>query len=224
MTLYLLDANVLIRAHEDYYPVDRIPAFWAWLLEKAEANVIKMPRVILDEITPPPGPFAAWLADKHVKDLLISNEAIPVSLIRRVIDVGYAPDLTDVELSAIGKDPFLIALAMAGNDRIVVTIEVSKPSKIRQNRKVPDVCKAMGIKSIHPFELYKALKFSIPRTLAFIPTDKLPPPTPPPPHYPPDRQSASARPAPAPAYPARRSDRNARWSASSPAPPACDRW
>ncbi len=24
MTLYLLDANVLIQAHEDYYPVDRI--------------------------------------------------------------------------------------------------------------------------------------------------------------------------------------------------------
>ncbi len=28
MTLYLVDANVLIRAHEDYYPLDRIPQFW----------------------------------------------------------------------------------------------------------------------------------------------------------------------------------------------------
>ena len=33
MTLYLLDANVLIRAHEDYYPVDRIPPFWTWLID-----------------------------------------------------------------------------------------------------------------------------------------------------------------------------------------------
>lgn len=162
MTLYLLDANVLIRAHEDYYPVDRIPAFWAWLLEKAEANVVKIPRFIFHEVAPPPGPFAAWLAQRRVKDALILAEEIPVSLVRQVTEIGYAPDLTDVELETVGKDPFLIAAAMLGNDRIVVTIEVSKPSKIRHNRKVPDVCKTMGVKAIHPLELYKVLKFSIP--------------------------------------------------------------
>ena len=29
--LFLIDANVLIRAHEDYYPIDRVPQFWRWL-------------------------------------------------------------------------------------------------------------------------------------------------------------------------------------------------
>ncbi|MEJ0015788.1 MAG: DUF4411 family protein [Acetobacteraceae bacterium] len=48
MTLYLLDANVLIQAHEDYYPVDRIPQLWAWLLQMAARNIIKVPRVIFD--------------------------------------------------------------------------------------------------------------------------------------------------------------------------------
>jgi len=52
MTLYLLDANVLIRAHEDYYPIDRIPQFWIWLLQKAESGAIKMPRMIFDEVIP----------------------------------------------------------------------------------------------------------------------------------------------------------------------------
>jgi hypothetical protein len=61
MTLYLLDANVLIQAHEDYYPVDRIPPFWAWLLAQADARVIRMPRVIFDEVKPPPGPLADWV-------------------------------------------------------------------------------------------------------------------------------------------------------------------
>jgi len=28
MTVYLLDANVFIRADADYYPLDRIPGFW----------------------------------------------------------------------------------------------------------------------------------------------------------------------------------------------------
>jgi hypothetical protein len=162
MTLYLLDANVLIRAHEDYYPVDRIPPFWTWLLDQAHSNVIKMPRDIFDEVTPPPGPFAAWLAQKTVREALILDESISVSVIRRVLDVGYAPDLTDVQIDAIGKDPFLVASALGGTDRVVVTVEVSKPSKQRQNRKVPDVCQRLGIKSINPFELYRLLNFSIP--------------------------------------------------------------
>lgn len=67
MTLYLLDANVLIRAHEDYYPVDRIPQFWIWLLQQAESGVIRMPRQIFDEVTPPPGPLADWLKRPGVK-------------------------------------------------------------------------------------------------------------------------------------------------------------
>jgi Domain of unknown function (DUF4411) len=50
---------------------------------------------------------------------------------------------------------------MMGDDRVVVTVEVSKPSKKRQNRKVPDICKTMGVASIDPFALYRILKFSI---------------------------------------------------------------
>jgi Domain of unknown function (DUF4411) len=152
MTLYLLDANVLIRAHEDYYPVDRIPQYWAWLLEKAAADIIKMPRRIFDEVTPPPGPFADWLKQPEVKDTLVLKErAMGVQL---VLQKGYAPDLDDVEIEKIGKDPFLIAAAMAGPDRVVVTKEVSKPKLTRANRKVPDVCDDLGVLAITDFRLY----------------------------------------------------------------------
>jgi hypothetical protein len=160
MTLYLLDANVLIRAHEDYYPVDRIPQYWTWLLEKATADIIKMPRRIFDEVTPPPGPFADWLKQPEVKDTLILKErTIGVQL---VLQKGYAPDLDDVEIEKIGKDPFLIAAAMAGPDRVVVTKEVSKPKLTRANRKVPDVCNGLGVLAITDFRLYNILKFTIP--------------------------------------------------------------
>ena len=143
MTLYLLDANVLIRAHELYYPVDRIPAFWAWLLAQARANVVKMPRVIFDEITPRPGPFATWLAQRHVRETLILNENIPVRVIRHIIDIGDAPDVTDVD-DAIGKDPFLVASALSGADRVVVTLEVSKPSKRRHRLSFLPSCRVMA--------------------------------------------------------------------------------
>ena len=48
--LYLLDANVLIRAHEDYYPLDRVRPFWDWLIVEAAAGHTKMPFEIYDEI------------------------------------------------------------------------------------------------------------------------------------------------------------------------------
>ena len=33
---YLLDANVLIDADRDYYPLGRVPEFWDWLLHQSE--------------------------------------------------------------------------------------------------------------------------------------------------------------------------------------------
>jgi hypothetical protein len=160
MTLYLLDANVLIRAHEDYYPVDRIPPFWSWLLSMADAGIIKMPRVIFNEVKPPPGPLADWLKQPDVKELLILKER--PSGVRAVMSKGYAPDLNDVEIEKVGKDPFLIAAALAGPDRVVVSKDVSRPGAIRANRKVPDVCKSLGVTVINDFKLYSILNFSIP--------------------------------------------------------------
>jgi Domain of unknown function (DUF4411) len=161
MTLYLLDANVMIQAHEDYYPVDRIPQFWAWLLQMAARNIIKVPRVIFDEVTPPPGPLADWVKQKEVRELMVLSEPIVRARVTHVLVHGYAPDLTDVEIEKIAKDPFLVAAAMAAPDRIVVTREVSKPRRQRANRKVPDICNVFGVPVITDFQLYRVLKFSI---------------------------------------------------------------
>jgi hypothetical protein len=95
MALYLLDANVLIQAHEDYYPVDRIPQFWAWLLDMATENIIKVPQVIFDEITPPQGQLAEWAKRLAVRDLMILRGPITRALVTHVLAHGYAPDLGD---------------------------------------------------------------------------------------------------------------------------------
>jgi hypothetical protein len=75
------------------------------------------------------------------------------------VNDGYADDLTDVEVEQIGRDPFLIAHAMNGNGRCVVTTEASKPSKKRQNRHIPEVCNPMNIPCCDTFKLNKALDF-----------------------------------------------------------------
>ena len=49
--LYLLDANVLIEANRDYYPIDRVPEFWDWLIAVGESVRVKVPLEIYEEVT-----------------------------------------------------------------------------------------------------------------------------------------------------------------------------
>ncbi|MCJ8354597.1 DUF4411 family protein [Novacetimonas hansenii] len=161
MTLYLLDANVLIRAHGDYYPIDRIPQFWEWLLEMGNQNSVKIPQEIYNEVTPSNGPLAEWLKRADVKEALVLKESPDRATVQRVLALGYAADLDDVEMEQIGRDPFLIAAAMVKPDRIVVTKEGSKPSATRSRRKIPDICKTFGVTCINDFILYRELNFSI---------------------------------------------------------------
>lgn len=72
-----------------------------------------------------------------------------------------AADLNHAEIIAIGRDPFLIAYALAqpGN-RTVVTVEASKPSTQRANRRIPDVCNDLGVEWCNSFQMLAALNFT----------------------------------------------------------------
>ena len=160
-TLYLLDANVLIRAHEDYYPIDRIPQFWAWLADVSSAGHVKIPYEIYHEISVSTGPLSDWITSPEVKDALLLEEEAERSIVQRVLDEGYAPDLSDDEILKVGRDPFLIAYALMLTDTCIVTKEVSKPGKQRANRKIPDICDSFDVKWLTDFDFYKEMDFSI---------------------------------------------------------------
>ncbi|WP_063685478.1 DUF4411 family protein [Bradyrhizobium stylosanthis] len=159
--LYLLDADTLIRANRDYYPLDRVPEFWDWLLHQAAQGNLKLPVEMIEEIKEGTDAVSDWISEREHSDALTLDEDVDMDLLRRVTAEGYAPDLNDQELEIIGRDPFLIAHALGAPDqRIVVTAEVSKPSKQRANRKVPDVCNQFGIRPMDSFGLIRALDFS----------------------------------------------------------------
>ena len=161
--LYLLDANVIIRAHEDYYPIDRIRPFWNWLIEEAKSGRVKIPPAIYSEIGPPKSsPLHEWVKDKEISSALILNEEVDGELFNRVLRKGYAADVTEDELDQIGNDPFIVAYALMGPNRAVVTKEVSKPSKQRANRKLPDVCETMGVPWMDDFQFYRERNFRVP--------------------------------------------------------------
>ena len=160
--LHLLDANVLITASNMYYPLDVVPEFWEWIDHHATNGRIKLPDEVLDEVlagSKKEDPLLDWIT-AHL-DVLRLKEKVDPSLVNKVVTEGYAPDLKDDELIEIGQDPFLIAYGLAkADERCVVTVEVSSPSKKRQNRKIPDVCKHFGVRCQIPFQLYRSLGFS----------------------------------------------------------------
>ena len=160
--LYLLDANVLIDANRDYYPLDRVPEFWDWLLQMTQLGRVKVPEEIYEEIVLPkpsrPDALADWLRDH--KDDLVLNEQVRPDLLAQVIDEGYADNLTDEEIENIGRDPFLIAYALVDPlERCVVTTERSKPSRKRANKHLPDVGGGVHVDCKNTFELIQELDF-----------------------------------------------------------------
>ena len=121
---------------------------------------IKIVNEVHEEVANGNDGLAMWADRDEVKAALLFPQEVDVSLVRRVIAEGYAPDLTDDELEQLGRDPFLIAHALEDTtDRAVVTLERSKPKQRRANRHVPDVCNDFGIICLDTFEMTVALDF-----------------------------------------------------------------
>lgn len=161
--LYLFDANVLITASNTYYPIDQIPEFWSWVQYQGKLGNIKIPVEILEEILAGrkrDDPLLDWIGDKENRNALELDDTVDAAVVQEVVNKGYAPDLTDVELLVVGRDPFIIAYCMGSTERCVVTTEASAPSKKRQNRKIPDVCNSLGVNCCNPFYVNRILGFT----------------------------------------------------------------
>ena len=159
--LHLLDANVLITAHRFYYPLDRVPEFWEWLLAMGSDGQLKLPLDMVEEVCDGTDDLADWLSDAEHRAALQLDELADVALVQRAINEGYAPNLNDEEIEILGRDPFLVAHALRDPAaRCIVTTEVSKPRRTRANRRLPDVCNQLHIRWMDSFGLVRALDFS----------------------------------------------------------------
>lgn len=155
--LYLLDANVLITAKNSYYEFGRVDQYWEWLAYQAERGHAKIPIEIYEEITAGNDQLAQWA--KENKDVLVLEEDVDIALVRRVTTLGYAQDLTDIEVVAIGRDSFLIAYALADVDHRMVVTGEKRSNKKRQNRPIPSVCDDLGVSSCDQWQFGRDLDF-----------------------------------------------------------------
>lgn len=165
--LYILDANILIDAKRDYYPISRVPEFWDWIIYQGQQGVIKIPIEVYEEFSDTKDKdgdkdvLATWAEKEEVKNSLLLKEEAEQDLVARITYGGYLKNPTDEELEKMGRDPFLLSYALKDiNNRCIVTTEFSKPSRIGANRHIPDVCKDFNIKCINSFQMIRELNFS----------------------------------------------------------------
>jgi hypothetical protein len=165
--LYLLDANTLIDAKRDYYPIDVVPEFWSWLVFQGQQGKIKIPIEVYEEFSDTKDKngkkdsLATWAEQVEVKDALLFEEEAEQDLVARITYGGYVANPTDDALKKIGRDPFLLSYALKDlGNRCIVTTETSKPSRQGANRHVPDVCKYFNIICINNFQMIREMHFS----------------------------------------------------------------
>ena len=168
--LYLLDANTLIDAKRDYYPMQRVPEFWDWLIHHGKAGNIKIPVEVYEEFADAADAsgekdeLATWAETEQTKMAMIFAEEANLDSVSQVTYTGYLQNPTDEEVLRIGRDPFLISYALEDKqNRCIVTTEASKPGRKGANRHVPDVCKELGVRCINTFSLTRELNFSTDR-------------------------------------------------------------
>ena len=116
--LYLLDANTLIDANRDYYPIRRIPEFWDWLIFHGQEERIKIPCEIYEEFKDKKDSkgnedqLSVWAKQNHVKDALLFSEEPEQKLVSKIVYSGYVSDPTDIDIQKLGRDPILLSYAM----------------------------------------------------------------------------------------------------------------
>ena len=163
--LYLLDANTLIDAKRDYYPIQRVPEFWDWLIFQGKNGSVEIPLEIYREFSDKVDKegnmdsLAIWAKREDVRRALLIDENIDKNSIQLVYN-QYLLDPTDEDIVEIGNDPFLISYGLFNGNCTIVTTERSKSSiKVGPERRIPDVCKDLRIPCIDTFELIRILDF-----------------------------------------------------------------
>lgn len=161
--MYLLDASTLIDAKDYYYPIERVPEFWDWLIFHGREVNIKIPIEIYREFYGQKGKedeLVIWAKRTEVKKALLLKESAEPDLVSRITYGGYLPNPTDDEIKKMGNDPFLLSYALRDvENRCVVTTEISKKSRKGAGAKIPDVCEKFHIRCINSFQLIRELDF-----------------------------------------------------------------
>jgi len=147
--VYLLDANILIRAKNDYYDFNVCPGSWKWLIEANGRGVVGSIDAVRDELIAGVDELSDWAGDNKSFFLPLTSEVVHC-----IGDVNeWAAASLDYDPAAKSEfasvaDSSLVGHAKQGGHTIV-THEVVSNS--RKRIKIPNAAAAHDVKVISPF-------------------------------------------------------------------------
>lgn len=167
---YLLDANVFIQAHQQYYGFDICPGFWDALCHQHRTGRIFSIDWVKKELVRPKS--QAQEEEDAVEDILREwiRKNLPSSFFKGTRDKNtlkaYKDIMTWVQDGARftpaekakfaqGADGWLIAYAKA-SDMLVVTHEAEVPPE-SSRVKIPNVCRAFHVEYCDTFNMLRDL-------------------------------------------------------------------
>ena len=151
---FLLDANTLIQAKNEYYGFDLCPGFWAWLeQENAAGEVFSIDR-IQQELENGNDALATW-ATAHGNGFFQPVDDQTNQAMAAVATWVQSRNFTDNAKREFFScaDPFLIAHAMA-HGQTVATHEVHVEGE-RRKVKIPTVCRGLNVPCVRTFDMLR---------------------------------------------------------------------
>ena len=127
--IYSIDTSALIAAFHERYPIKNFPSLWRKIETLIKNGRLKMSQIVFEEALRDTE-IKQWCDEKQLKpDFQI---VIDESVQERVTEVlSQFPRLVDSRTGKSGADPWVIALALADENYIVLTEENPTDSKNR---------------------------------------------------------------------------------------------
>jgi len=159
--MYLLDANVFISAKKGFLSLSLAPAFWTWIEQAHASGQLSSVDAVLGELSVFNDDLSRWA------------NALPGGFFRRN-DLFTAAELAKVTFWAnnhqhyhpLAAHEFLrvadSALVAHGAATRGTVVTFDTPSKKQDRIKVPDACRELGVKWIHPHQMLKAERVTFP--------------------------------------------------------------
>ena len=145
---YSFDTSAFLNSWRVSYPPDLFPSFWDKIEGLIGEQRIMASEEVLVELERKDDEVYAWARD-HESIFLAIDETIQL-IVRNIL--RDHPRILDTRKNRSGADPFVIALAQM-EECTVVTSEAATNSPSRPH--IPDVCAALGIRSINVVQLIR---------------------------------------------------------------------
>ena len=145
---YSIDTSAIVQAWRAHYPPEVFPAVWERLEDLIASGALRASEEVLYELERKDDEVLAWVGD-HEELIIDIDQEIQLA-VQAILEQHRR--LLDTRKSRSGADPFVIALAQI-HRAAVVTYE--RPTNSLTRPKIPDVCRALGIRCITFLELLR---------------------------------------------------------------------